>query len=159
VSVQTACDPHLSRETPWTVEARPRLPALKPDRWLPGAYENRVTVPGAMTRHVEAVVHSVNEKHVRMTFFAQENARALGQTGTRVTRKVARAPVCLGFHDARHEASTAATRLVHKNTSDKTASYRNRFSRVPCPRQACGAKGGGGKVPKTRGVVLEMHGC
>ena len=92
MTVERARDPHPPREAPGTVEARSVLASFEAEQRFARPYEHRMASPFAGASHIETVVHSVNEKHIRVALLTQEYPRALGQAGTSVTREVARAP-------------------------------------------------------------------
>lgn len=53
----------------------------------------------AQANGVEAIVHPVNQEHIRMAGRPEERSGALRQADTSVARAVRRPAIRLGFHD------------------------------------------------------------
>jgi hypothetical protein len=147
--VELARDLHRPRKSTGTVEPSGRVDAVQR---LTGAYQNGVTMASAATRDIEAMVQTVNEKHIRVPFFAQERPRPIGQAGASVTRQVRGAAVGLGLDDPSDEHATGGSPLVDEQTAHESSRQDKGVAGVPRARLATG--------PKRSGVIGQpCHGA
>ncbi len=126
---------HRACKAGWTIEPETGVEASSR---LTGANEHGVTASFSKAGHVETVVHSVDEKYVRVTFLTEKRPRAPRQANAGVAGKVLRAPIGFRFDDARQKRSSAG-QLPHEKAAQKRTSYDERVASVPGTPEACGA--------------------
>jgi len=115
LAVVRAREAHRLRETPRAI----RSVTLD----LSSAHEHRVASAFAFADDVEALVHAVDEKHVRGARRAEERLRSLREARARVTREIARTAVRLRLYDARDLPR------VHDACADERARDHERITR------------------------------
>lgn len=93
-----ARDAERACETPGAIAAQTLVDARD---GLDGAHEHGMSPALAMRDDVEAVVHPVDQKHVRVAGLAEERACSLRETDARVAGGVVRSAIRLGLDDAR----------------------------------------------------------
>jgi hypothetical protein len=132
VTVEQARDPHGASEASGTVEAAARRDSA---RWLTRAHEYGMAAARSLARDVEAIVHSVNEKHVRVTLLPHQGAGPLGKPHSGMTGQVGRAPIRLGLDDPRNQRLTPVALLVNEKTPEKLPRDDQSVACVPQARQ------------------------
>ncbi len=144
-----ARETHRTRESAWAVEARLVVEA---QRRLTPPHEHSVSTSLARAGHVEALVHPVDEEHVRVSLRPEKRARAAREPGPRVRREVLGTTVRFGLDDAR-DARLAArgSALVHDVATDERAGDHKGVTREPVSPESRGAELG--QVDRSRHVV------
>lgn len=94
-----------------------------------------MTLPFTQARHIEAIVHPVDEKDVRPSGPAQQRSRSLRQSGPRMASEVAGTSIGLRLDDARDERRGAGTDLAHEIAPDERARHDEGVALKPRPRQ------------------------
>ena len=97
----------------------------------------------APTRDIEAMVQTVDEKHVRVPFFAQQRPRPIGEASASVTRQVRGTAIGLGLDDPCDEHPSTGSPLVDEQTADESPRQDKGVAGVPRARVAMGAKRSG----------------
>ena len=135
LAVEGARDAHRACKPPGAVESRSGAEA---EGRFARPHQHGMTVTGTTARHVEAIVHSIDEKNVRVPFLSQKRPRAFRQSRTRVASEIARASVGLRLDDARHERRVSASEFMNDEAPDERPRNGRSVSSKPRPWQSLG---------------------
>ncbi len=144
-----AREAHRARESAWAVEARVLVEA---QGRLARPHEHRVSTSRARAGHVEALVHPVDEEHVRVSLRPEQSACPAREPCPRVRRQILGAAVRFGLDDARDAPVTASrSALAHDVAADERAGDHEGVAREPGSLEPRGAQLG--EVDRPRHVV------